>query len=567
MINYPSFNKLAFNGEKKILVVFICFFLLNILQAVFTPLLNDEAYYWVFSQNMDWGYLDHPPLIAFLIMLSSRVLPGEIGVRLFCVILGSFTFFFLFKIIIKESKAEINCVRIVLLLGGSIFLNLYSFLAIPDTPLLFFGVMFFWFFQKFLKEDKWQNVLALGLVIPLLLYSKYHGILIIGFSVLAYPEILKRKSFYLIFLIALALFTPYIYWLIENDFRTIRFQFLESRSVEFDINNIFSYVGEQFLITGPIILLLFSILYKPENTFQKVLKYNVVGIFIFFLFSTFKGSVYTHWTAIAWLPMLILTYLYMNQKNTISRLIKSLLILNFLIVLVLRLSLIFNWFVIMNINNRNPKLLTETLRRETKLKPLVFQDMYIEPSLFMFYQKQNCFAINNLGHKRTQFNYWAKYEKEVQGKTVNLISPSKLNDSSVEIKIKIKNGGTYFMNMMADFRSCFTTVEVEAMNLNNKINAGKNYTIQYLLKCNLNNEEKEQLNTKGFILILFMINNRTREEYTYRGPLDLCQSGKSELEIVVPAKKGNYRCTFLINNEKYPYLMGFNSKTYYIRVE
>ena len=123
--------------------------IINILQAVFTPLLNDEAYYWVYSQNMDWGYLDHPPLIAFLIKLSCQVLPGEIGVRLFCAILGSFTFFYLFKIIITESNTEINIKLIILLLGGSIFLNLYSFIAIPDTPLLFFGVMFFWFYQKF----------------------------------------------------------------------------------------------------------------------------------------------------------------------------------------------------------------------------------------------------------------------------------------------------------------------------------------------------------------------------------------------------------------------------------
>ena len=522
--------------------------MINILQAVFTPLLNDEAYYWVYSQNMDWGYLDHPPLIAFLIKLSGQVLPGEIGVRLFCAILGSFTFFYLFKIIITESNTEIDIKLIILLLGGSIFLNLYSFIAIPDTPLLFFGVMFFWFYQKFLKEDNWQNVLALGLVITLLLYSKYQGILIIGFTILAHPEILKRKSFYIIFLIALVLFTPHIYWLIENDFITVRFLYLESGKVEFDINNILSYVGEQSGLTGPIFLLLFSILYKPENTFQKVLKYNVIGIFFFFLICSFRGGINTHWTSIAWLPMLILTYLYLTQKNGMNRLIKSLLILNFLIVIVLRLNLVFTWFAIPHISAWNPKLMAEILTRETNKKPLVFQNMFIEPSLYMFYQKQNCFAINSLRYKRTQFSYWTKYEKEVQGETINLISFSKLNDSSVPIKIK--KGKNYFMSTISDFRSFFTTVEVEAINLNKKKVAGEKYVIQYFLRYRLNAERNELLNTDGFNIGLYLVNNKTGEEYTYENTSDICYPGKSELEITVPMKKGNYKCIFFINNKK-----------------
>ena len=34
------------------------------------PLTSDEAYYWVWSHHMQWSYLDHPPVIAWLFWLT-----------------------------------------------------------------------------------------------------------------------------------------------------------------------------------------------------------------------------------------------------------------------------------------------------------------------------------------------------------------------------------------------------------------------------------------------------------------------------------------------------------------
>ncbi|HHD78267.1 MAG TPA: hypothetical protein ENK98_01290, partial [Epsilonproteobacteria bacterium] len=36
----------------------------------------DEAYYWVWSQNFDWGYYSKPPMIAWVISLATG-LAGE----------------------------------------------------------------------------------------------------------------------------------------------------------------------------------------------------------------------------------------------------------------------------------------------------------------------------------------------------------------------------------------------------------------------------------------------------------------------------------------------------------
>jgi len=33
---------------------------LNVMQAWLTELDPDEAYYWIYSRQLDWGYFDHP---------------------------------------------------------------------------------------------------------------------------------------------------------------------------------------------------------------------------------------------------------------------------------------------------------------------------------------------------------------------------------------------------------------------------------------------------------------------------------------------------------------------------
>src|SRR5215510_6154971 len=46
-------------------------------------LIPEEAYYWNYAQHLDWGYLDHPPMVAWLIWLSTTIFgKSELSVRL-----------------------------------------------------------------------------------------------------------------------------------------------------------------------------------------------------------------------------------------------------------------------------------------------------------------------------------------------------------------------------------------------------------------------------------------------------------------------------------------------------
>ncbi len=79
-------------------IFYSVWFLISFVQAAGTELFDDEAYYWVYSKFMDWGYFDHPPMIAVMIKLGTFIFPGELGVRFFVVVIGTLSVYLIEKL-------------------------------------------------------------------------------------------------------------------------------------------------------------------------------------------------------------------------------------------------------------------------------------------------------------------------------------------------------------------------------------------------------------------------------------------------------------------------------------
>ena len=68
------------------------FLLFRLVYAALVPLdlISDEAYYWDWSRQLDWGYYSKPPMVAWLIALSTSVFGSTaLAVRLPAVLLGT----------------------------------------------------------------------------------------------------------------------------------------------------------------------------------------------------------------------------------------------------------------------------------------------------------------------------------------------------------------------------------------------------------------------------------------------------------------------------------------------
>ena len=136
---------------KLFLILLAILFVLNLFQASFTELIYDEAYYWYYAQNLAWGYFDHPPMVAFLVKLSSFFFNGELGVRFMSILLSVGTYILLWLLIDNPKKKD-YVVHFFLLVFSFTLMNAYGFLTLPDTPLLFFTALFLWLYKRFLEN-------------------------------------------------------------------------------------------------------------------------------------------------------------------------------------------------------------------------------------------------------------------------------------------------------------------------------------------------------------------------------------------------------------------------------
>ena len=107
--------------------------LLGLMQSGLTELQDDEAYYWVYSQYLDWGYFDHPPMIAVLVKMGYAIFPNELGVRLFPLLLNIFSLVIIEKLIDKKNPRLFYGIALSMAV-----IQVTGFVAVPDIPLIFF---------------------------------------------------------------------------------------------------------------------------------------------------------------------------------------------------------------------------------------------------------------------------------------------------------------------------------------------------------------------------------------------------------------------------------------------
>lgn len=143
--------------------------------------------------------------------------PCKLGVRLVPSLLGAGTFFLVF-VMLKENVKDLRLLMLVSLSIPLVHAHVAGFLAIPDLPFIFFATLFFFFYRRYLENEDPVTVIILAFSIAMMLYSKYHGFLVIVFTILSNFKLLYKRSFWGIVAIAIALYLPHIIWQIQNHF-------------------------------------------------------------------------------------------------------------------------------------------------------------------------------------------------------------------------------------------------------------------------------------------------------------------------------------------------------------
>ncbi|HCU19351.1 MAG TPA: 4-amino-4-deoxy-L-arabinose transferase, partial [Bacteroidales bacterium] len=286
-------------SSKSFNIFLLVLVAVNLLQSGFTLLNNDEAYYWMYSKYPDWGYFDHPPMIAIMIKAGYLLFQNELGVRLLVVLSMAGSIMLIWSLIDREAewKKENILYFIMMVLILPVF-NIYGFIATPDSPLIFFSVLFLFAYRRFLSDTNWKNTLLIGISMAALMYSKYHAALLIILVILSNPGLLKNLRFYLAAILAVLLFVPHIYWQFINDFPSFKYHLAE-RVSGFDFGNIPEYLGNTLIFHNPVILPLSIWLFakcRPADKFERALWFIFFGFLVFFLLASFRYHVQPQWT-------------------------------------------------------------------------------------------------------------------------------------------------------------------------------------------------------------------------------------------------------------------------------
>ncbi|SMD02897.1 ArnT family glycosyltransferase [Pedobacter africanus] len=396
---------------KQILFVFLgAWTLINVIQAAFVEVHADEAYYWMYSRFLDWGYFDHPPMVALFIKIGDALIPSTLGLRLLTILSSTASVYLLWKMLSRYGQ---NIKLFILLFGSVVLFHVYGFITTPDAPLFFFTVLFLYLYQRYAEEDKFKWAFLLALVIAGMLYSKYHGILVLFFTILSNFKLLKRPSFWFIVLLAAAAFVPHIWWQIQNNYPSFYYHVIDRSSAYYKFGFTTEYLLAQLALAGPLVgwyMYRQSFRLKPDDTFIRGLKFNCFGIFIFFLISTLKGRVEAHWTLPAMIGLFMLSYIAMLRFN-VPKWFERLALVNIFLIVLVRLVLIFPVGVLMKVKVVSYYFGNKTWAQEIKKKagdaPVIFMDSFQVPSRYNYYTRSTKgFSYDSRYYRKNQYDIW-----------------------------------------------------------------------------------------------------------------------------------------------------------------
>ena len=203
---------------------------LRLVYAGWVELMPEEAYYWNYAQHLDIGYLDHPPMVAWLIAASTAVFgDAEFGVRAAAFGCGAVASFFSYRLTREMFDAASGWVAVALAQTLPFFF-LTGFLMTPDAPLTAAWSGMLYFLYRALIGAHARAWWGVGVCLGLGLLSKY-TIVLLGFAALIFMVIdltsrqwFKRIEPYAAVLLSAIIFSPVILWNARNDFASFAFQ-------------------------------------------------------------------------------------------------------------------------------------------------------------------------------------------------------------------------------------------------------------------------------------------------------------------------------------------------------
>lgn len=218
-----------FSWTQAAIVLIVGFAVLRILALAVSPvsLYQDESQYWVWSRNFDWGYYSKPPMIAWLISLSTGLFgDSDFAIRLPAPLLhtATATFLMLSARQLWDARTGFWAAALYLTMPG---IWLSGFVISTDAVLFSAWSGGLYALLRLRAGAGWGAAVGLGAALGFGFLSKYamiYFLLSTGLAII-FDAPVRRALVSLRGLVALAIFlallAPNLVWNAAHDFATV----------------------------------------------------------------------------------------------------------------------------------------------------------------------------------------------------------------------------------------------------------------------------------------------------------------------------------------------------------
>jgi 4-amino-4-deoxy-L-arabinose transferase-like glycosyltransferase len=226
-----------------------------------TDLFFDEAQYWSWSREPAFGYYSKPPLIAWVIRMSTEIC----GISEFCVRLPSPLIHTATALVVYAVAARLYDARIgfwsALVYATLPGVSLSAGIISTDVPLLFFWALALYAVVALIDGRSWWPAGLLGLALGFGLNAKYAMAYFLpcgGLYVIATPErrwVLRDARLYAALALGLLLIVPNLAWNHLNGFATFAHTADNAKWTGwlFNPGNALEFFAAQFGVFGPVL--------------------------------------------------------------------------------------------------------------------------------------------------------------------------------------------------------------------------------------------------------------------------------------------------------------------------
>lgn len=223
-------------------------------------LFSDEAQYWTWAQDLDWGYYSKPPLIAALIRFTTALAgsDAEWAIKLGAVLVYPLTTMLVYALGRSLYRPAVgrDAALLFLLMPA---VSMSAVIISTDVLLLACWAAALLGFWRALNGNAWRDWFLIGLAAGLGLLSKYN-MAFFAFAVVVFTlhpaerRLWLNPRLWVAGLLALLVLLPNLLWNLRHDFVTFRHH-ADISGLEralFHPEELLEFFGAQFLVFGPV---------------------------------------------------------------------------------------------------------------------------------------------------------------------------------------------------------------------------------------------------------------------------------------------------------------------------